>query len=114
MPPTVSIGIVTCNSEQDIQRCLAAVRRQTHPCDLLVVDNGSADSTRAIVERSTTPAERLFLDSNVGFSAAHNRAIDRTRGDFYLALNPDVVLRPDFVERLLVAVLPDSSTGAAT
>jgi GT2 family glycosyltransferase len=112
--PSVSIGIVTWNSAEVVERCLAAVRQQTYRAiELLVVDNGSIDGTRAILERDTTENERLLLDSNVGFSAAHNLAINRTRGDFYLALNPDVFLSPAFVATLVGATGRESQIGAA-
>jgi len=56
------------------------------------VDNQSADGTVGVLERLTALSERVLLARNTGFSAAHNLAIRQTTTDFYLALNPDVVL----------------------
>ncbi len=58
--------------------------------------------------------ERVLLDDNTGFSAAHNLAILRSRAPFYLALNPDVFLFPDFVEHLVDAMDGDSQVGSAS
>jgi GT2 family glycosyltransferase len=113
--PSVSIGIVTWNSAGVIERCLAAIRQQTHPAiELLVVDNGSTDGTPRLLEHDTSERERLPLDRNVGFAAAHNLAIRKTSGDFYLALNPDVFLSPAFVATLVEATAQDPRIGAAT
>lgn len=112
---SVSIGIVTWNSAGQIEACLESCRRQTHtPLDLLVVDNASTDETRDILARLTKPDERILLDRNVGFAAAHNLAIRRTRGDGYLCLNPDVVLAPSFVSVLAGALQGDERLGSAT
>ena len=115
LPTKVSIGIVTWNCAEVIGRCLECVRAQRLPgIDLLVVDNHSTDGTRAILTAATSDSERLFLDANTGFSAAHNRAIRQTTGTYYLALNPDVFLSGDFLDRLVETMELDGSLGAAT
>ena len=111
----VTVGIVTWNSAACLESCLASVRAQTHrPVELLVVDNHSADGTRPLLERLTAPGERVQLDRNTGFSSAHNLAIRRTRGTYYLALNPDVILAPDFVSVLAQTLDVEPHAGAAT
>jgi GT2 family glycosyltransferase len=111
----VSIGIVTWNAANHIQSCVNAVRAQTHaPVELLVADNASTDGTREVLERVTAAAEREYFASNRGFSTAHNALIRRSRGDFYLALNPDVVLEPEFVARVVAAVAGRERVGAAS
>ncbi len=113
--PLVSVGIVTWHSAAHVAECLAAVRAQSHAdLELLVADNDSRDGTRTLLEAHTASEERLYLDRNTGFAAAHNRLIARSRGDFYLALNPDVVLDRHYVGRLVDACLADPRTGSAT
>jgi GT2 family glycosyltransferase len=113
--PVVSVGIVTWNSASVLARCLDAVRAQTHsPIELLVADNASIDGTRELLATRTTEAERVFFDRNLGFAAAHNRLIERSRGEYYLALNPDVVLEPPFVATLVAGMNGHPRTGAAS
>lgn len=113
--PLVSVGIVTWNAAADIESCLAAVRAQTHrPSELLVADNASADATRALLERLTHPDERVLFDRNVGFSAAHNTLISRSRGEYYLCLNPDVALDASFVAHLVARLAATPRAGSAT
>jgi GT2 family glycosyltransferase len=113
--PLVTVGIVTWHSEAHIAECLAAVRAQTHPdIELLVADNDSRDGTRAVLERLTTGGERVYLQRNTGFAAAHNTLIARGRGEYYLALNPDVVLDRHYVARLVEGCAADPRVGSAT
>jgi GT2 family glycosyltransferase len=112
---SVTVGIVTWNSAHVIEACVASVRAQTyHPLTLRILDNASADDTRERLKRITTPDERLGADRNLGFSAAHNRLIASSSTDFYLCLNPDVVLTPEFVERIVAAMRRDPRAGSAT
>ena len=115
MAVLVSIGIVAWNSDGDLARCLDGVRAQHHqPIELLVGDNASTDGTRALLEARTTAVERRYFPENRGFSAAHNALIHESRGAYYLALNPDVVLDPGFVGALVVALEGAPRAGSAT
>jgi len=111
----VTVGIVTWNSASVLARCLDASRAQTHrPLELLVADNASTDETRSILAAQTRDEERVPFDRNLGFAAAHNRLIERSRGEYYLALNPDVVLHPAFIATLVAALTDRPRTGAAS
>jgi GT2 family glycosyltransferase len=113
----VTVGIVTWNSAPVIEACLASVRAQTYaPITLRVADNASTDETRKLLERLTTSEERQYFSENRGFSAAHNALISTSAGtsDFYLALNPDVVLAPHFIARLVDAMGREPRAGSAT
>lgn len=113
--PLVSVGLVTWNSAAFVDRCLDAVAAQTHqPLELLVADNASTDGTRARLATRVPRGDQLLFDANTGYSAAHNRLIDRSRGEYYLALNPDVVLDPGFIATLVAALERDDRAGAAS
>jgi len=112
---SVTVGIVTWNSAHVIEACIASVRAQTYrPLTLRILDNASGDDTRERLKGITAADERLGADRNLGFSAAHNRLIAASSTEFYLCLNPDVVLTPDFVERVVEAMRRDPRAGSAT
>jgi len=111
----VTIGLVTWNSASDVVRCLDGIRAQQHQAiELLVGDNASADGTRALLEARTTPGERRYFDTNLGFSGAHNALIRQSRGAYYLTLNPDVVLDAGFVGALVEALEGVPRAGSAS
>ncbi len=109
----VSVLITTYNSEQYLHAGLESLRAQTYrPLDIIIVDNASTDGTRAILEKLRPECHVIFNDKNVGFAAAQNQAIRAARGRWLLSLNPDVVLAPDFIERLIAVgeVHPEAGT----
>jgi GT2 family glycosyltransferase len=109
---TVSISIVTSNSGRYIARCLDAVLRQkgTH-LDVVVVDNASVDETRRILAKYRSRIRLIKNERNLGFAAAQNQAIRCSRAPWVLALNPDVLLQPDFVANLVEAAAADPKAG---
>ena len=66
---------------------------------VLIVDNGSVDSSLAALE----PSDRLTIDRaghNLGFAGAIQRGLKRLRREFVLVLNPDCLITPTDLIRL--------------
>ena len=112
--PTVCVTVVTYNSERYIRRCLEAVFRQEGvTLEVVVADNASSDGTRRILREFSDRVRALLFSTNVGFAEAQNRAIAAGGGEWVLTLNPDVLLEPDFVRKLIDAAAVDPAVGAA-
>jgi GT2 family glycosyltransferase len=108
----VSVTIVTYNSGRFIKRCLESVLAQGHrQKEVIVIDNASTDGTLAILEQFEERCRVVLNEQNVGFAAAQNQAIQLARGDWVLALNPDVLLTPYFIDALLEAGHLDPQVG---
>jgi GT2 family glycosyltransferase len=109
---TVCVAIVTYNSGRYIRRCLeAALRQKGVPLEIVVVDNASTDGTLEILREFGGRIRILRLDRNVGFAEAQNRAIRSSTSEWVLSLNPDVLLRPGFIGRLVDAGQSDPGAG---
>jgi GT2 family glycosyltransferase len=112
----VSVILITWNSAEWLGACLGSVAAQNHePLELIVVDNASSDASREIVREVSPDVSLIRNDANRGFSAAVNRGIGESRGEFVLLLNPDARMEPDYVSRL-VRALEDAGEryGSAT
>jgi GT2 family glycosyltransferase len=109
---TVCVSIVTSNSERYVARCLDAVLRQkeTH-LDVVVVDNDSRDHTHHILAKYRSRLRLIKNERNLGFAAAQNQAIRCSSASWVLALNPDVLLQPDFIANLIEAAQADPQAG---
>lgn len=108
----VSVTIVTYNSGRYITRCLESVLAQKGPqIEIVVVDNHSTDGTRDILERYEDRCHIICNSTNAGFAAAQNQAIQFSRGNWVLTLNPDVLLMPHFIQALLEAGRLDNRIG---
>jgi GT2 family glycosyltransferase len=111
----VSIGIVTYNSERYIEACIDSVLAQTWPdVELVVLDNTSSDDTVTIVSEKYPDIPLIRSEENSGFARGHNRIIARTGGSYYLPLNPDLVLDPHYVERMVEAIESAKDVGWAS
>jgi len=100
---TVSIIILTWNSEQQIGPCLAALERglKAYPSEVIVVDNGSTDQTRALI-KATRPDVRLLCNpQNRGVAPARNQGIRHAQGEYVLILDDDTVVQPNALDCLI-------------
>lgn len=113
--PDVSVVIVCWNSGRYIGRCLRSVREQTRGlrAEVLVVDNGSADDTLAIVGRDAPEAMVFEARANLGFPRGNNWAIRHARGRYVMLLNPDTELVNDALTVLVQALEAHAAAGAA-
>jgi GT2 family glycosyltransferase len=110
---SVTVCIVTYNSQRCLSRCLEAVDGQTRrPAHALVWDNGSADESAALAKEHG--ADVVLSPTNVGFARAANELIGRTTTPYVLLLNPDAYIGPRYVERLEQAAEADPAIGSVT
>jgi GT2 family glycosyltransferase len=108
----VSITIANWNSGDYIERCLKAIKSQTYPhIEILVVDNGSEDSSLSYIERNFADIKVIKNGKNKGFSKAHNQAIAISLGEYVLPLNFDVFLEPVFVSEMVSIMERDPAIG---
>ena len=109
--PTISIVLPTLNERSYIVDCLASLDAQDAEgvLEVLVVDGGSDDGTRDLVEAHGGKV-RLVDNSRVTAAAAMNVGIDEAVGDVICRADAHTVYAPDYVRRC-VEVLEE--TGAA-
>lgn len=94
--------VVTWNARDDLHEMLESVAGQTlRSREVIVVDNGSVDGSTEMVRRDFPDALLLTLPENEGFAGPNNLALAHARGRFVVTVNNDVVLAPDFLEKLV-------------
>lgn len=112
--------IVTFNHERTIGRALQGLISQIgfelgRTLEIRVTDNASLDGTCEIIRRFSANVELIEAKSNLGFTGAHNLAIDRAlreRAEYFLILNPDVFLQADALQILVRSLKEDSRCGS--
>lgn len=113
--PALSVVIVSFNVRDLLRDCLRSLRTVAAELllQVLVVDNGSADGSAAMVAAEFPEAELLELGYNAGFSAANNQAIARARAPEILLLNPDTEVPLGTLPALLTFMATHPRCGIA-
>ena len=104
--PRVSVVMAAYNAEAFIEAAIESALAQTLPADvweLLVVDDGSTDGTRARAARFGEPV-RWIEQAHAGLVPACNRGLREARGEFFARLDADDVVDPRWLERCLAAL----------
>ena len=104
--PPVAVVILTYNSAEIIERCLASLVTLNYSnVTFMLVDNDSQDATHKIVKDKFPQVELLQTSENTGYTGGNNRGIEKAllRGaDYVLIVNPDtVLLNPNFLYEMI-------------
>jgi GT2 family glycosyltransferase len=115
MPVELSVIIVNHNGRGCLPACLSSLERERAGghWEILVVDNASRDGSADIVEKRFPRVRLVRSAKNVGFAAANNLGLKKTRGEYVLFLNPDTRVFPGAPDFLLRAMKADPGIGAA-
>lgn len=100
MPIKLSVIIVSYNSEDFIEECVASVLKYIpKEGEIIVVDNNSEDKTVEILEKFGLMIKFIKSNKNLGFGKANNLAVKQALGEYLFFLNPDTEInRPIFNE----------------
>ncbi|HUI27627.1 MAG TPA: glycosyltransferase, partial [Candidatus Kryptonia bacterium] len=98
-PPKISVVICAYNAERTMEACMASLRELRYPnYEIIVVDDGSTDSTRAIAERY--PEAKIIAQPNRGLSVARNVGAEAATGEIVAYTDSDCVVDPDWLTYL--------------
>ena len=102
MNALISIIIPTFNREQYIKPAVESVLAQTHPhVEVLVIDDGSTDSTRKIVQSIDDPRVRYIYTANQGNYFARNIGLKEAKGEYIAFLDSDDKFLPQKLSKQL-------------
>ena len=109
----LAVSLVTYNAEKYLPFCLGAISRQTfNDFSLLIIDNGSTDRTAKFLKEEYPQLKIVEHDKNIGFAKAHNQAISWSDSEYVCLLNQDIILEPDYFERLIDFLDNEPSAGS--
>ena len=112
----VSVVIPAYNAETFLERTLRSALRQTHRnLEVLVIDDGSTDGTRAIAETFAQEDERVRVITipNGGVANARNIGMKAASADFVAFLDADDLWHPSKIELQLAAFTGPEGDGIA-
>lgn len=105
--PLVSIVISTYNRADYLDDCLNSILAQSlQDFEVILVDDGSTDHTRDVINSFADSRIRYFGRENHGISASRNFGADKARGAFIAVHDDDDIMLPWRLERQLESLEP--------
>lgn len=109
----LSIIIPVFNQHDMTMDCINAIRENTQDCEIIIVDNGSDPPFKAPFG-GFTEIRTIRNEKNEGFPKAINQGIREAKGDVIILLNNDVIVTPEWSEKLIVALQDFAIVGPVT
>lgn len=103
MEELISVIVPVYNTEQYLERCIDSILRQSYRnFELILIDDGSTDGSRALCEQAQSADSRIVLltQENSGASAARNAGLRAAKGQYIVFVDSD-----DFVASSYLADL---------
>jgi GT2 family glycosyltransferase len=103
--PRASIVIPNWNGAAVLRGCLDSLRAQLfRDMEVIVVDNGSTDGSRALVREEYPEVKLVELPENRGFAAATNAGLKEARAEILVCLNNDTICEREWLGALVTAL----------
>lgn len=112
--PLVAVVIIHWNRKQLLEKFLPALTKSTYPnLKIILADNNSKDRSTEWVKQNFPHIQIIKNNENYGYAGGYNRALLYVQADYYVLLNNDVEVTPDWIEPIIDVVENDKSIAAA-
>lgn len=114
--PAISIIMPVYNAEEFLRETIGSIQAQTFgDFEVICVDDGSDDSSVAIIVETMRQDERFYLlhQENAGAGAARNHGFSEAKGEYAIFLDSDDLFSPMLLEKLYDAITAEKADIAA-
>lgn len=113
MNPSVAIVILNYNGQKYLAQFLPSVLATNYNAlEVVVADNGSSDNSVAFLQQTYPTVTLLQNNRNEGFAGGYNWALQKVKADYYILLNSDVQVTPDWVTPVISLMEEDKTIAA--
>lgn len=101
----VSVVILNWNGEAMLRRFLPSVCKfseiEQGDVEICVADNGSTDSSLALLKNEFPSIRQIVFDKNYGFAGGYNKALQLINAEYVVLLNSDVEVTPRWLQPMV-------------
>ncbi len=100
---SISIVILNWNGEKYLNKFLPILQEYTsnvEKAEIIVADNGSKDGSVKLMEEKFPEIRTILFEKNYGFAEGYNKALREVESDYYVILNSDVEVTPNWLSVL--------------
>ena len=104
-----SVIIPVYNRPQELDELLACLTQQNYSnFEVVIIEDGSVVDSKSIVEKyQSTLTISYFVKENGGQGFARNYAFDRAKGDFFVILDSDALIEPNYLQAVYDGIQGD-------
>lgn len=111
--PSIAIVILNWNGKHYLQQFLPSVFTTSYPnFRIIIADNASSDDSIVFLKEAYPQVETILLEKNFGFAQGYNEALRRVTADYYVLLNSDVEISPDWLQPMIELLENDEYNAA--
>ena len=100
----ISIIILNYNAGKFLLECVESIyKSENKNFEVILVDNASNDKTFRECKEKFSDITLIENEKNLGYCEGNNVGIRRAKGEFVVVLNPDTVVKPDWLNALIHA-----------
>ncbi|MBI9054564.1 MAG: glycosyltransferase family 2 protein [Bacteroidales bacterium] len=110
----VAIVILNWNGEKYLNQFLPSLIKNTKhdSCEVIIADNNSSDNSIDFLHKEYPNLRIIQLDKNYGFTGGYNRALKEIRAEYFVLLNSDIEVSPNWLLPLISIMDSDKSIAA--
>ena len=102
--PLISIIILNYNAGNLLLECVKSIFNSNYKnFEIIVIDNMSKDNSHKKCKEKFSDIILIENMENLGYCGGNNVGIEKANGDFLVILNPDVIVKADWLNELLIA-----------
>lgn len=101
MRENVAIVILNWNGRSFLEKFLPSVVANSGGARIIIADNASIDDSVSFVKSNYPSVELIEMDENRGFAGGYNHALRQVDAEFYLLLNSDIEVAPNWLDPLM-------------
>ena len=102
-PIITSVIIPVHNGQETISKCIDSIKCAKNT-EIIIIDDGSTDKTKEIVESYKKEKVRYYFQSNRGVSAARNLGIKKAKGEYIMFADADDTYCHDMINTMLKTI----------
>ena len=92
-----------------LQEFLPSVVEHSASAQIVVADNGSTDDSVEFLRTNYPQIQLVINDKNYGFAEGYNKALAHVEADYYVILNSDVEVTPNWIEPVVELMESDEN-----
>lgn len=109
----VAVVILNYNGKELLRQFLPSVIQHSGNARIVVADNGSNDGSLQFLRETFPQVVVIALPTNLGFCGGYNEALKQVNATYYVLLNSDVEVTPNWLQPLVSLLDSDRTIAAA-